>query len=122
MASGIKKEQPISIGTVQKIKVNLDFSCEPFRHIVASGCSLWQRDIVAEIQKFLGTTADVVQLPPYAPLYGALSYIRGTIYPDHENIILLAATTHDITLDAHIKPIKLIERGTMLHHKEEQSI
>lgn len=118
----LKKEQSISIAALKKIKNVFDVFHEPFRHIVASGCSLWQRDIVAEIQKCLGTTADVVQLPPYAPLYGALSYIRGTKYPDHENIILLGATTYDITLDAHILPIKLVEEETTIPYSKKKSI
>ncbi len=118
----LKKEQSISMAVLEKIKEGLDIFHAPFRHIVASGCSLWQRDIVAEIQECLGTTADVVQLPPYAPLYGALSYIRGTIYPDHENTTLLVATTHDITLDAHILPIELGEEGTTIPYSTKKSI
>lgn len=114
--------QPFSEAALKKLKKELEFCHVPLRHIFASGCSLWQRDMVAEIQECLGTTADVIQLPPYAPLYGAISYIKNTRYAPYGDLLLLVATAHGITLDAHIAPVELVAAGRTIPCKGKASV
>lgn len=116
------KEEPVSVVSLKGLQKKLKELNLPLRHIFTLGCSLWQRDIVAEIQACLETTAAVIHLPPYAPLYGALSYIKGLSVPPYNDILFLSCTAHSITLDAHVAPIELTKKDETIPHQSQNSI
>ena len=116
------KEEPFSADSLKGLQKELNKSDSPLCYIFTSGCSPLQRDIAAEIQACLGTTAAVIHLPPYAPLYGALSYVKGMFVPPYGDILFLDCTFHSITLDAHVAPIELMGKDVTIPCETPKSI
>lgn len=95
---------------------------QTLRHILVAGDLFQRPEIMQQLQKQFGPNVEIHCFVPYAPLFGAIAYVRQLLEDTPKQVLLQEVLAWPITMEGHISDITLLPAGASFPTKARVSI